>query len=285
MPYDSIYRPGLFSGQTVIITGGGTGIGRCTAHELAALGARVALVGRRIEKLDATVREIQREGGDASAHMCDIREEARVQAVIDSVLDRNGRIDALVNNAGGQYIAPIRDLRTKGWEAVIRNNLTGGFIFSREVYLRWMEKNGGVIVNMIADIAGGWPLAAHSGAARAGMLNFTQSAAAEWAHSGVRVNAVGPGGIDGSGMATYTDEEKRPFLNAHKRVPLQRRGTEAEVSSAIVFLLSPGATYITGSLISVDGGAPTARRLQELPHHTKSKPYEGLHLVADDRQV
>ena len=281
MPYNSIYRSDLFAGQTVIITGGGTGIGRCTAHELASLGASVALVGRRAEKLEATAREIAEDGGVASTHVCDIRDEDTVRAVIAEVLARHGRIDGLVNNAGGQYVSLIRDMKTKGFEAVVRSNLTGGFIFSREVYLAWMEANGGAIVNMLADMHGGWPYMSHSGAARAGMLNFTESAAAEWGGSAVRVNAVAPGSIISSGPAKYLDAELQPFKNLVKRVPLQRRGTEAETSAAIVFLLSPGAAYITGSVIRIDGGAPTARQIETLTPSDKSKPFDGLHRPAD----
>ncbi|MGE0828638.1 MAG: SDR family NAD(P)-dependent oxidoreductase, partial [Hyphomonadaceae bacterium] len=180
MPYNSIYKPGLFSGQTVVITGGGSGIGRCTAHELSALGAGVALVGRNPDKLAATAQEIEEDGGTVSTHICDIRDEETVRSVIAAILDRHGRIDGLVNNAGGQYVSLIRDMKTKGFEAVVRSNLIGGFIFSREVYVSWMEKNGGSIVNMLADMHGGWPFMSHSGASRAGMLNFTESAAAEW---------------------------------------------------------------------------------------------------------
>src|SRR5467141_3967730 len=185
MPYQSVFRPDLFKGQTIIITGGGSGIGRCTAHELVALGANVAILGRRAEKL------------------------AEVKAAIDAVLGAYGRIDGLVNNAGGQYRAPMKTISTKGFEAVVRSNLTGGFIFMREVYNRWMEANGGAIVNIIADIWHGWPEFAHSGAARGGMLTLTETAACEWSASGVRVNAVAPGGIVSSGFDTYTPEMQK----------------------------------------------------------------------------
>src|ERR1700688_361504 len=131
-----------------------------------------------------------------------------VIAAIDAVLGAYGRIDGLVNNAGGQYRAELKTISTKGFEAVVRNNLTGGFIFMREVYTRWMETHGGSIVNIIADIWNGWPNFAHSGAARGGMLTLSESAACEWAVSGVRVNTVAPGGIASSGFDTYTPESK-----------------------------------------------------------------------------
>ena len=203
MAYQSVYRPGLFGGQVVVVTGGGSGIGRCTAHELAALGATVALVGRDLPKLDMVKVEIEADGGKATTHACDIRDEAQVIAMVDGVLAAHGRIDGLVNNAGGQYRQPMNKISSKGFEAVVRLNLFGGFMVMREVYNRWMEKNGGSIVNIIADIWNGWPNYAHSGAARGGMLTLSESAASEWAPSGVRVNCVAPGGIASSGFDTY----------------------------------------------------------------------------------
>jgi citronellol/citronellal dehydrogenase len=277
MPYQSVFRPGAFAGQSIIVTGGGSGIGRCTAHELAALGAHVALVGRTPEKLEAVRAEIAEDGGSASAHPCDIRDEAAVGQTIDAVLQARGRLDGLVNNAGGQYRTAMKTISTKGFEAVVRSNLTGGFIFMREAYNRWMEAHGGAIVNIIADIWNGWPDFAHSGAARGGMLTLTETAACEWAASGVRVNTVAPGGIASSGFDTYAPEAKAKILEYPKTVPLQRFGTEAEVSAAIVFLLSPAAAFITGTCIRVDGGTPNARNTWKLEPSDRSRPFEGFH--------
>ncbi|WP_142811240.1 SDR family oxidoreductase [Tepidiphilus olei] len=281
--YRSVFRPGLFAGQSVIVTGGGSGIGRCTAHELANLGARVALVGRRLEKLEAVKGEIEAGGGQATIHSCDIRDEGAVKAMVAEVLAQHGRIDGLVNNAGGQFPARARDITLKGWEAVVKNNLTGGFLVSREVYTQWMEQNGGAIVNIIADIWGGMPTMAHSGAARAGMLNFTETAACEWAHSGVRVNAVAPGWIASSGFDTYDEAMQKELRRLQTKVPLQRYGTEAEVSAAIVFLLCEAAAFITGSCIRVDGGVPNARPTWTLIPHDRSKPFNGFLLYRPPR--
>jgi len=136
MAYDSIFKPGLFSGQTILITGGGSGIGRCTAHELAALGGHVVLVGRKLEKLQATREEIREDGGSASLQVCDIRDEESVKTMVKAVVDEHGQIHHLVNNAGGQYPSPLASINQKGFETVVRTNLVGGFLVAREYSTR-----------------------------------------------------------------------------------------------------------------------------------------------------
>lgn len=261
MPYQSVYRPGLFEGQVILVTGGGSGLGRCTVHELAALGATVAIAGRKAEKLTEVQQEVQAEGapGRVTTHVCDIRDEAQVIALIDGVLEQHGRIDGLVNNAGGQYRQPMEEISSKGFEAVVRLNLFGTFMVMREAYTRAMKGRGGSIVNIIADIWGGWFHYAHSGAARGGVWTLSQTAAAEWAHSGVRVNCVAPGGIASSGFDTYEPHVQEDILKYPPSVPAQRYGNVAEISAAIVHLLSPAAAYTTGTCMRVDGGAPNVR--------------------------
>jgi citronellol/citronellal dehydrogenase len=205
----------------------------------------VALVGRSVSKLEDVEKEILAANGTCSIHSCDIRDEASVQSTVSAILQRHGRIDGLVNNAGGQFQAPLRTISKKGWDAVVSNNLTGGFLFSRECYSQWMERNGGSIVNIIADMWGGMPNMGHSGAARAGMLNFTETAALEWAP--VRVNAVAPGFINSSGLDSYPAEVQRLFRGLEAIVPLRRLGTESEVASAITYLLSPAAAFVSGN--------------------------------------
>jgi citronellol/citronellal dehydrogenase len=138
--YRSVFRDGLFAGQADIVTGAGSGIGRCTAHELAALGATVALIGRKPEKLEAVAREIAAAGGSARCYTADIREEERVTQVVRAVLADFGRIDFLVNNAGGQFSSLLEKISAKGWDAVVRTNLTGGFLMAREAYTQWMNR-------------------------------------------------------------------------------------------------------------------------------------------------
>ncbi len=260
--YQSVFRAALFAGQVVVVTGGGSGIGRCVAHELASLGATVALVGRNQDKLAVVQAELQQAGvpeDRVSRHRADIRDEAAVKALVAEVLARHGRIDALVNNAGGQYIAPLASIGVKGWQAVLDTNLTGGFLMARECFVQHMAEHGGSIVNMVADIWGSMPGMGHSGAARAGMVSLTETAAAEWAPHGVRVNAIAPGYIASSGMDHYPPEAAAMLRKIPATVPAGRFGNEAEVSASIVFLLSPAASFISGTVLRVDGARPQVR--------------------------
>jgi len=275
MSYRSVFRPGLFAGQTVIVTGAGSGIGRCTAHELAALGAHVVLVGRTAAKLEAVAAEIREDGGEASHHCCDIRDEEAVKATVAAVVAARGRVHGLVNNAGGQFPAALAGISAKGWQAVIANNLTGGFLMARECYTQCMRAHGGAIVNMLADMWNGMPGMGHSGAARAGMLNFTETAACEWAP--VRVNAVAPGWIASSGMDTYPDAMKPLIQSLPRHVPAARLGTEAEVSAAIVFLLSEAAAFVSGACLRIDGAAPNARRHWMMAGGQPAPEFDGFH--------
>lgn len=278
--YRSAFRPGLFDGQTVVVTGGGSGLGRCAAHELASLGAHVALVGRQAAKLDAVAAEISsiypERAGDVSTTVCDIRDESEVKAAVASILKKHGRINGLFNCAGGQFPAKLRDISLKGWDAVVRNNLHGTFLFSRECFVQWMEHHGGSIVNMLADIWGGLPGMGHSGAARGGVLTLTETAACEWGHAGVRVNAVAPGWIASAGIDTYDEDYRNVLRGLRTKVPLQRFGTEAELSSAAVYLLSEAAGFISGSVIRVDGAVPTARHSWKLQPAERSFAYNGF---------
>jgi citronellol/citronellal dehydrogenase len=281
MSYRSVFRPGLCAGQVVVVTGAGSGIGRCTAHELAALGAHVVLVGRKPEKIEAVAAELREDGGAASCVPCDIRDEDAVKAMVAGVVAAHGRIHGLVNNAGGQFPSQLADISAKGWQAVLATNLTGGFLVARECYVQSMRRHGGAIVNMLADMWHGMPGMGHSGAARAGMLNFTETAACEWAP--VRVNAVAPGWIASSGMDTYPEAMKPLIRGLARHVPAARLGSESEVSAAIVFLLSEAAAFVTGACLRIDGGAPNARRHWQMAGGVSAPQYDGFHRARTPR--
>ncbi|MTI15445.1 SDR family oxidoreductase [Sansalvadorimonas verongulae] len=279
MSYKSIFKDDAFKDKTIIVTGGGSGIGRCTAHELAALGANVVIIGRKQEKLDQVIAEISEDGGTVSAWSLDIRNEEAVQATVAEIVTQFGEVHGLVNNAGGQFPSPMEAINKKGFDAVVATNLTGGFLMAREVYKASMRKHGGNIVNITADNWGGMPGMAHSGAARAGMDNLTKTAAYEWGPDGVRVNAVAPGWVASSGMDTYEGVMKAIIPKLKNSVPLGRMATEAEVSAAIVFLLSDAASFINGDTIKVDGGAPLGSNIFPLRKAKveNSPAWDGFH--------
>ena len=279
MQYASVFRPGLFAGRTILVTGGGSGLGRCTAHELKSLGARLALAGRTQEKLDQVKEELG--DPDTFTFAADLRREDEVRAMVDGVLGwSGGRIDGLVNNAGGQFPAELRDISLNGWNAVVNNNMTATFLVSKAVYLGSMDKHGGAIVNVGADFELGNPGMGHNGAARAGQTNFTYTASVEWAHSGVRVNSVLPGFIASSGLDRYPERAHDVLRGVKGRVPLKRHGTESEIAAAIVYLLSDAAAYVTGIALRVDGGLHNAGKssFYEVPDHDRSTPYNGFPL-------
>ena len=281
--YRSAFRPGLMAGKLVWVTGGGTGIGRCTAHELAALGARVVISGRKPENLERVVAEIHEDGGQCEWTAFDIRDEEAVRNGVAQIVAQWGPIAGLVNNAGGQFPSPMQAISKRGFEAVVANNLTGGFLMMREVFEQSMRRHGGAIVNMTADFRNGMPGMAHSGAARAGMSNLTMSASVEWANAGVRVNAVAPGWIASSGLDGYGPEVAPLIRGLAQHVPMRRLGLEAEVSAAIVFLLSPAAAFVTGVTLQIDGGASLGSVLYPATEHAPAPAFEGFHRATTPR--
>ena len=285
MAYQSVFAADAFKSKTFIVTGGGSGIGRCTAHELSALGAKVLITGRKQEKIDKVLAEIAEDGGQAAGYAFDIRDEEAVKANVKLMLEQHGPIAGLVNNAGGQFPMPVALISKKGFEAVVANNLTGGFLMSRELYNAHFKKSGGAIVNMLADMWGGMPGMAHSGAARAGMMNLTETCATEWASAGVRVNAVAPGFVASSGMDQYDPSFTAQVIpQMASTIPLKRLAEEAEVSAAIVFLLSDAASFITGHTIKIDGGASLNTKLFPLTGKGTA-PYAGFHRAVRPKAV
>jgi citronellol/citronellal dehydrogenase len=278
--YDSVFRPDVLAGQVVLVTGGGTGIGRCIAHEIAALGGLPVLAARREDPLRQTADEIAAAGGRADWLVVDVRDAAAVETVVAEALDRHGRIDGLVNNAGGQFPAPAETISPNGWRTVIDLNLTGAFLVTRAVFNAWMGEHGGAVVSIVADMWNGFPYMSHTGAARAGVVNLTRSLAVEWGAHRVRVNAVAPGLVYSSGMDTYDAEVQALAAASGRRIPAGRIGTESEVSAATVFLLSPAAAFITGETIRVDGGAGLFKTpMVPLGEGEALPAYDGFHLA------
>ncbi len=278
--FDSIFRPGLFDGQVVLVTGGGSGIGRCIAHELASLGGLPVVAGRRPEPLDEVVAEIAEAGGRAEAVPLNIRDREAVDAAIGGIVERHGRLDGVVNNAGGQFPIEAGELSPKGWNAVVDTNLNGTWWVTQAAYREAFRKQGrGAVVNIVADVWVGAPGMVHTGAARAGVMNLTVTLAAEWASEGVRVNAVAPGPILTSGLGKYPEAMQRRTLEEARVTPAARLGTESEVSCAVVFLLSPAATFVSGEVMKVDGATSVYKNpMVPLGHHAGTPSWDGFHL-------
>jgi citronellol/citronellal dehydrogenase len=248
----SIYRAGLFKDTTILITGGGTGIGLACAREMGLLGARIAICGRREEVMLASAEHLEREGITVYAASCDIREPDSIEAYLDGLADRFGRLDVLVNNAGGQFPTTAETCSPKGFAAVIRNNLQGTWNVTHAAATRFMiPQKSGVILNMIAQVTRGFPGMVHTGAARAGVDNLTKTLAVEWAVHGIRVNAIAPGVIRSTGTQQYPPAM---LEIARKATPMKRLGKPAEVSSLVTWLCSPASAFVTGQTWLIDGG-------------------------------
>lgn len=255
MKASAIFRADLLADKVVVVTGGGSGLGLAIATECAALGARVAIGARTLERLEQAAAGLEAEGAEVFHAALDIRDDAAVEAWVEAVVERFGRVDVLVNNAGGQFPSPAMAIKAKGWRAVIDTNLNGTWYMSRAVGQRMAKAGGGRIINIVANMWRGFPGMAHTGAARAGVVNLTKTLALEWAKAGILVNAVAPGVIRSSGLDTYPDYVRESIeTEVPKHIPLKRLGKEDDVAWAVAYLAGPAGDYITGETICVDGG-------------------------------
>src|SRR3954469_15237653 len=249
MAESRIFRPGLLDGQVVLVTGGGSGLGRATAVELTALGARVVATGRRLEPLEETVGLCAEDLCEAM--LCDIREEDQVAELVSGVLDRHRRIDTLVNNAGGQYMTPAEDITTKGWNTVVQLNLGGTWLMTHAVATRAMiPAGGGKIVNVTLSPHHGLPGMTHSSAARAAVENMTRVLSIEWARFQIRLTALAAGHFETEAIQKYP---KPVAENVARTVPLGRLGQPEEHAWLVAYLASPAGDYYSGCVITLDG--------------------------------
>jgi citronellol/citronellal dehydrogenase len=250
--YRSPLAPGANAGLVALVTGGGTGIGRATARELAATGARLAICGRRPEPLEAVRADLEAMGAECLALTCDVREPEQADGLLDAVIARFGRIDVLVNNAGGQFLAPAEEISPNGWRAVHRLNVDAVWNLTRLVATRSMIPNrGGLVVFIGISPRRGSPGFAHALAARAAVDNLAAGLSSEWSRYGIRAVCVTPGLILTEGLESYGPERRAEF---ERRVPLGRLGRPEEIGAVIAFLATPGGAYISGTTIVVDGG-------------------------------
>jgi citronellol/citronellal dehydrogenase len=242
------------AGRTAIVTGGGTGIGRATARELARTGARVAICGRRPEPLEEARGELEAAGRDVLAMPCDVREPEQVESFLDAIDERFGGVDVLVNNAGGQFAAPLEAIALKGMRAVHRLNVDASWNVTHAVAERWMiPGRSGFVCFLGFSPRRGVPLMAHSSAARAALENMASSIAIEWSKYGIRAVCIAAGVIRTEGMLQYGGES---LVDEYaKTVPMGRAGRPEEVAATIAFLASAGGGYVTGTTVAVDGGA------------------------------
>jgi citronellol/citronellal dehydrogenase len=247
--FRSPLAPDANAGKVALVTGGGTGIGRATALELARTGAKVAICGRRPEPLEAVKAEL---GDDCLAVPTDVREPEQVAALVDQTLERFGRIDVLVNNAGGQFLAPAEEISLKGWRAVHRLAVDAVWDLTRTVAERSMIPNKeGVVVFIGFSPRRGMAEMAHAAAARAAVENLAGSLALEWSEHGIRAVCVALGNIATEGLDGYGPERVAEW---EREVPLGRLGTPEEAAALIAFLASPGGAYVTGTTVVMDGG-------------------------------
>jgi len=250
----SVFRDDILSGQAAIVTGGATGIGFEIARTLGAHGARVCICSRKVENLERAVAELSAGGVDAFHVPCDVRDVEQVRAMIAAVLDRFGRLDVLVNNAAGNFPAPLSRISPNGFKTIVDIDLLGTYNCSKLAFEAWLRDHGGNIVNISAPFEGkGAALQAHVAAAKAGVDSLTRTCAVEWGRHGVRVNGVMPGPIaDTEGMARFA---AAAGPSAGSRVPLGRDGTRAEMANAVLFLVSEAASYVSGQIFAVDGAS------------------------------
>ena len=249
----TVYAPEVFAGQRVLVSGGGSGIGKGIAFLCARLGARLILCGRKVEALEATAGWLRRLGSpEVAVHALNIRDPDAVNAMMDAVWERFGGLDVLVNNAGGQFPQAALDYSVKGWNAVIDTNLNGTWHMMQAAARRWVRDGApGSVVNIVIVTDRGQPGISHSAAARGGVIALSRSLALEWAPHRIRINCVAPGTIESNGFNNYRPENAARF---HHSNPMKRNGDVQDIAEAVVYFSASSGKFLTGEILRVDGG-------------------------------
>jgi citronellol/citronellal dehydrogenase len=261
-----MFQANLFQDKVVLVTGGGTGIGYEIAQQFLQYGAKVWIASRNEEKLQMAHNQLLN-FGECYYQAVDIRQPEQVQNLAQVIAKQSGRLDILINNAGGQFMLAAEKISLNGWNSVINNNLNGTWYVTRAMAdAFFIPQKSGNIINIIAQIFRGFPGMAHTGAARAGVDNLTKTLAVEWSKYSIYVNAIAPGVIHSSGLDTYPEEIRKNTLeNAPKQIPLKKLGKVEDVAYLALFLASPMASFITGETVYVDGGQRLWGDMWELP--------------------
>ena len=250
--HPTVFAADALAGQVVVVSGGAGGIGRAIVWLFARLGAHVVVAGRNADKLDALVDHLGRRGLKASAHVADIRDADAVGAMFDALWAAHGRIDHVVNSAGGQFPQAAIDVSIKGWNAVINTNLNGTWYMMQAAAQRWRDrKHQGSIVNIVVVTTHGLYGIAHSIAARSGVIGLSRALAVEWAPLNVRINCIAPGAIETDGCNVYSEAARAAYPRSN---PMMRPGTPWDIAEAAVYLAAPSGKFITGETLTVDGG-------------------------------
>ena len=255
-----MFQTDMLSGQHVLVTGGGPGLGRAMALRFAELGAKVSLLGRREEPLTTTAADITKNGAETAWTSCDVRDPVRVKASLDGLESELGPITSLVNNAAGNFVWPTEDLSYNAFNAVVQIVLYGTFNCTTEMGRRWIGRgSGGTVLSIIATYAyeGGTPFVVPSACAKAGVTSMMRSLAVEWGEYNIRTAAIAPGAFptDGASSRLSVPAGSQPTEGPRSGIPLKRVGEHIELANLMSYLLSPMAAYISGDTITIDGAA------------------------------